>query len=48
LIKSFSKFVIAKTLDLSAEIAYDDIVNGIKSLVLEDEDDHFVVIEYIA
>ncbi|KAH0695947.1 hypothetical protein KY289_013429 [Solanum tuberosum] len=44
----FSKLVIAKTSDMSTEFSYDDIINEIQSLFLEDGDDHDVVIEDIA
>ncbi|KAG5580061.1 hypothetical protein H5410_050688 [Solanum commersonii] len=46
--QSFSKLVISKTLHMFAKIAYDDIVDGIKSLFLEDEGDHDVAIKDIA
>ncbi|WMV49683.1 hypothetical protein MTR67_043068, partial [Solanum verrucosum] len=46
--QSFSKLVISKTPDMFAEITYDDIVDGIKTLFLEDEGDHDVAIKDIA
>ena len=46
--QTFSKPAISKTSDLTIEVAYDDIVEGVKNLFVEDEDDHAMIIKDFA